>query len=247
MSEYNVAFVTGASSGLGAGLVARLAARGTTVYAAARREEKLAALVDAHGDKVIPVVLDVTDTDATVAAVREADDASGGLDLVVANAGVGGAKRAQKLTWEDWVEPCLKVNVMGAFATLTAVLPQMVERDRGHLVGMSSIAALRGFPASGAYSASKAGLSIFLETLRVDLEGTGVHVTTLQPGYIKTPLTEDNRRKMPFLMEYDAGVDTLMKAIDNKAREVTFPLPMATAAKASRWLPSALYDRLAGK
>lgn len=244
--DYRNALVTGASSGLGESVVKRLAARGIRVYALARRADRLQALSrEAGPGEVVPLPVDVSDTDALVAAVREADAASGGLDLVVANAGVGGQKRATRLTWEEWVEPVLRVNVVGALATLTAVLPAMVERDRGHLVAVGSLAAARGFPGSGAYSASKAAVGVFMETLRLDLRKTGIRATLVDPGYVKTPLTEGNTRSMPFLMEREAAVDHIMKAIDREASVHAFPWPLAAATRLVRLLPNAVYDRLA--
>ncbi|RMG21237.1 MAG: SDR family NAD(P)-dependent oxidoreductase [Deltaproteobacteria bacterium] len=242
--DANTAIVTGASSGLGAGLARRLAERGVHVFALARRAEKLEALREEAGDTIEPVVADVRDTAALVETMREIDARCGGVDLVIANAGIGGMRRATKLTWEEWVAPVLEVNVLGAFATLTALLPRMVERDRGHLVGVSSIAAMRGLPGTGAYSASKAALSTFLETLRVDLKGTGLSVTTIEPGFVRTPLTEGNPRPMPFLMDLEPAVDAMVRAIERKEALCTFPWQLSTVGKVGRLVPRFVYERL---
>ena len=243
--DYRNALITGASSGLGAGLVRRLSARGTRVYAAARRKDRLEQLAAECGPgEVVPVVLDVADTAKVVETLRRIDGECGGLDLIVANAGIGGNKRATRLTWEKQVEPVLRINVLGAFATLTAVLPAMVERDRGHLVGIGSLAGARGLPGTAAYSASKAALATYLETLRVDLKRTGVKVTTIEPGFVKTELTEGNPRPMPFLMDLDAAVDDILHAIDRQRAVRGFPWPLVTAVKLARMLPRAVYDQV---
>ena len=243
--SYRNALVTGASSGIGLSLARRLAARGTEVVLAARREELLRTAVEeiaTAGGKARVLVLDVSDPDATAEAIRRVDDELGGLELVVANAGIASEKWAGKLTWEH-ARPTLAVNVMGAAATLTAVLPRMVERKRGHLVGISSLAGYRGLPRSAAYSASKAFLAVFLEALRVDLHGTGVAVTDVQPGFVKTAITESNKFKMPFLMELEDATERILAGIDRRASTVAFPWPLATAVRTSRLLPNGVWDR----
>lgn len=243
-TPHRTALVTGASSGLGEALCRRLAARGTKVFAAARTEAKLAALADAFPGLIEPVVLDVTDTDACVRTLRALDADGDGLELIIASAGLAGGPHAAEVTWEGDIEPVLRTNTMGALATLTAVLPEMVARDQGHLVGISSLAARAGLPAMAAYSASKAMVSTFLETLRVDLEGTGVTVTTIEPGHFVSPLVATREAPMAFLVTLDEAADEVMKAIDKKARVHAFPAPMAAASGFARLLPRAIYDRL---
>ncbi len=244
--SYRTALVTGATSGLGRGLALHYARRGTTVYATGRREERLQALAQEVGENLRPVVMDVTRTEETVEAIRRIDSECGGLDLVIANAGIGGQCPIGKLTWER-VKPVVDTNVAGALATLTAVLPRMVERNRGHLVGISSLASFRGLPGSAAYSASKAALAVFLESLRVDLKGTDVAVTTIHPGFVKTELTAKNRHPMPFLMELDDAVREMVHGIDGRKAVVTFPAPLAAAVRGAYHLPRPLYDLLAAR
>ncbi len=245
--EYRTALVTGASSGLGRGLSLWLARRGIKVYAAARRTEQLEACAAearaAGGAEVIPVTLDVARTEETLARIRQLDAECGGLDLVVANAGVGDSTPARKLDWET-VQRTLDVNVNGAAATLCAVLPQMVARGRGHLVGVSSLAAYRGLPGNAAYSASKAFLATFCESLRVDLQGTGVRVTSLHPGFVKSEMTAKNRDPMPFLLETEAGVEHMGRAILRGEAEYGFPWQMRQALRVVRVLPNAVFDRI---
>lgn len=240
------AVVTGASSGLGQALAARLAARGTHVVLAARRAsllEDLRASIERTGGKATVLELDVADTGAVVASLQRVDDELGGIDLVLANAGIGLNRDGKELAWEH-VEPVLRVNVLGAFATLTALLPRMVARGQGHLVGVSSLAQYRGLPTGAAYSASKAAVSTFLEGLRVDLHGTGVAVTDIRPGFVRTPILHESIRDQRYVMELEPAIDIVLAAIDEKQSVCAFPFPLAQVAAASRLLPNALYDRL---
>jgi short-subunit dehydrogenase len=246
---FRTALVTGASSGIGAALARRLAAVGAEVALVARREDRLVALRDelvAAGGRARIYPADVAVPEAAVAAVRRADDELGGLDLVVANAGVGRSRWAGKLAWED-LAPTLAVNVAGAAATLVAVLPRMVERRRGHLAGVSSLAGYRGMPRSAAYSASKAFLSTFLESLRVDLRGTGVAVTDIRPGFVRTPMTAENRFPMPFLVDAGPAARTIVAALARQAPVVAFPRAMAALTGSARLLPNGLWDRVAAR
>ena len=240
------ALVTGASSGIGRALALRLAKRGYDVAIAARRRpllEEVAAEVKAAGGRALVVEIDIADAEATVTAVERAWDELGALDLVIANAGFGGDVHATKLTWAD-VAPIMRVDALGAMATLTAALPRMVTRGRGHLVGVSSLAGYRGLPTSAAYSAAKAALSIFLESLRVDLGPSGIAVTDVRPGFIATNATRDATYPMPFLMQLEPAVDRILAGIDARDAVVAFPLPLVGLLSGSRLLPTAAYDRL---
>jgi short-subunit dehydrogenase len=242
--NYRTALVTGASSGLGRGLALWFARRGVKVYAAARRRENLEALANealAAGAHIEPVELDVAHVDNTLASLRELDASSGGLDLVIANAGVGIETNARRLKWEQ-VKQTIDVNVTGAAATLCAVLPQMVERKRGHVVGVASLAAYRGLGRNAAYSASKAYLSTFMESLRVDLRGSGVNVTCIYPGFVKSEMTAQNKFTMPFLLETEEAVELMGKAILRGETQYAFPWQMARLMGLVRTLPNALFD-----
>lgn len=246
---YRTALVTGASSGLGRGLALWLGRRGVRVHAAARRRshlEELAREAREVGAQVEPLELDVSQAQATHERVRALDEACGGLDLVVANAGVGWPTDARHFDWER-ARQVIDVNVLGAVATLSAVLPRMVERDRGHLVGVSSLASCRGLPRNAAYSASKAFLDTFLESLRVDLHGTRVRVTCLKPGFVKTEMTADIRHAMPFLMEPEEAVERMGRALLRAPAEYGFPWPMARAVELARWAPRWLFDAIASR
>ncbi|HVY46703.1 MAG TPA: SDR family NAD(P)-dependent oxidoreductase, partial [Minicystis sp.] len=205
--------------------------------------DEVAAGIRDKGGRALTIELDVADTTATVAAVERAWDELGGLDLVIANAGFGQDVHATKLTW-PMAEPVLRVNVLGTVATLTAALPRMVARGSGQLVAISSLAGYRGLPTSAAYSASKAAISTFLESLRVDLAGSGVGVTDVRPGFIATAATAGATYPMPMLMQLDEAVDRILAGVDARASVVAFPLPLVGLLASSRLLPSRAYDAL---
>lgn len=245
--SYRTALVTGASSGLGRGLALWLAKHGLRVFATGRRLpqlQELAAEAQAAGTTVEPVVMDVTDSDASQERIRGIDAECGGLDLVVANAGVGGVTNAKRMEWSH-VRTIIDTNVTGAAATLCAVLPRMVERRRGHVVGVSSLAGIRGLAGHAAYSASKSFLATFLESLRVDLRGTGVRVTCVYPGFVKSEMTAKNRFPMPFLMETDDAVALMGRGILQGDAEVSFPWQLAAPMRLVKVLPNPLFDAAA--
>jgi short-subunit dehydrogenase len=241
------ALITGASAGIGRALAERLAARGTTVALVARRAELLDELrssIESQGGRAISVPINASDPDKVVQAIERVVRELGGLDMVVANAGIGGSVHATQMTWQK-VAPVLQLNVMGAIATLCAALPGMVSRGRGHLVGVSSLAGIRGLPKTASYSASKAALSTFLESLRVDLEGSGVFVTDIRPGYVRTDLTAGRSHKMPMLMELQEALDIIVEGLDRGAPVVAFPKPLSSALQATRILTPSAYGKLA--
>jgi short-subunit dehydrogenase len=248
MADYKNALITGASSGLGRGLALALARRGVHVIAAARRRQELeivAAEITQAGGSAEVMLLDCADADATHAAVRALDERLS-LDLVVANAGWGHATPAKRIDWPT-VKKIFDVNVQGAVATLCGALPGMVARNRGHLVGVASLAGFRGLPKSAAYSASKSAVIAFLESLRVDLRSTAVDVTTICPGYVKTELTANRPYRMPFLMELDDGVEAMVRGIERRDAVCAFPLPLYSIVRALPLLPNTLYDFIAAR
>lgn len=246
--EIRTAFITGASSGIGAALAQIMARAGIQVALAARRAHELEALAeriaaDGGSARVHPV--DVGDPAAITAAVLQADDACGGLDVVVANAGVATQRWSGKIDWHDCAT-MLDVNVVGATATLVAPIARMVERGRGHLVGVSSLAAYRGLPKLAVYSASKAYLSALCESLRVDLASTGIAVTEVRPGYVRTAMNA-GAGKLPLELTAEAAAQEIFDAIVARKAVHAFPLAMAAAMRSVTSLPNALWDRIASK
>jgi NADP-dependent 3-hydroxy acid dehydrogenase YdfG len=243
MARFPSVFITGASSGLGRGLALHYARAGSTVHAAARRTAQLEALkAEAPPGSIVPVELDVSNIDALDAAIGRAEAASGGaLDLVIANAGIGGPTPASHIDFRD-VERMLHLNVTAACVTIARALPAMVGRGRGQVVAISSIAGYRGLPGHGAYCASKAALSTFMESVRVDLRGTGVRATTIAPGFVKTELTAKATNPMPFLMELDDAVRVMARAIDRGQPRLAYPWPSAWVLRAVSRLPGIAWE-----
>jgi len=244
MPRPKTVLITGASSGIGEALAIEYGARGAYVALVARREAELAVVAEkviARGGRALAIVCDVANDAAIFDAVKRADRELGGLDMVIANAGVGSSGHASTLKWEDTAR-LLDVNVKGAFATLSAAIPIFLAQQRGHLVGVSSLAGKRGLPASGAYSASKAALSVFLETLRVDLGAAGIAVTDVQPGFVSTPISKTQNQGRPFLWTSEKTARVIASRLERAP--VSFPWPLVLATSFMRYLPTWLYDRV---
>ena len=246
---YKTGLVTGASAGIGRALCLEMARAGVEVALVARREEELRLLADEiqrQGGRARVYPLDVTDAAATVETIARADDELDGLDLVVANAGVSRLKWSGKLTWED-CEPVVLVNVVGFAATVTAILPRFAQRRAGHIVGLSSLAQYRGLPRAAAYCGSKAFVSTFLQSLRVDLRHVGVDITDVRPGYVRTDLTAGAKAPMPMLLEVPVAASKIWGGIQKRQKVVEFPWPLAAALRTAQLVPNGLYEPAAGR
>ena len=243
-------FLTGASSGIGEGLALALAKKGAVLGLLSRREElltQLAAKCESAGGKSRIFPLDVVDPSALQTAVDNFVKEFGHIDVLIANAGMGGNDEATRSYEPAAVKRLIEVNLLGAVNAVHAVLPGMLSRGSGHLVAISSLAGFRGLPKSAAYSASKAGMTAFFESIRLDMINKGVDVTIIQPGFIRTPLTSARAHKMPFLMELDDAIPDFLRAIEQKKRFAAFPWQLATIVRAGRFMPGWLYDRFAGR
>jgi hypothetical protein len=242
-----LAFITGASSGIGQALAARYARAGWRLALVARRADALQAWAAAQGlgpDRVGIYPADVADTDAIVDAGRRCIANQGLPDVVVASAGISIGMDTAERADLDVMRELLAVNNVGLAATFHPFLAAMRARGSGTLVGVASVAAIRGLPGHGAYCASKAGVVAYCESLRVECRGSGVRVVTLVPGYVATPLTAGNRYSMPFLMAPEAFAERAFDAIAAGRSYRVIPWPMGVVAKALRLLPNAWYDRL---
>jgi short-subunit dehydrogenase len=243
-------FLTGASSGIGEGLAIALAKRGAVLALVARRLEMLDDLAnrceEAGGTaRVFPA--DVVDAAAIASAVKEFRDEFGHIDILIANAGIGGNDDKTRTYDPESVKKVMDINLLGAVNAVHAVVPSMIERGSGQLVAISSLAGFRGLPKSAAYSASKAGMTAFFESVRLDLAHNGIAVTIIQPGFIRTPLTSGRANKMPFLMELEDAIPHFIKAIEKRKRFAAFPWQLATLVRAGKFMPAWLYDRIAGR
>jgi short-subunit dehydrogenase len=241
-----VVMITGASSGIGRGLALAIARRGAKLGLVARRVEAIDEVVreiEAAGGTAVALPADVQDVDSISAAAAKLRASIGSIDVLIANAGIGPTRDAANFSAAE-VSDVININVIGASNSVAAVIPQMVERGSGHLVAISSLAAYRGVPKSAAYCASKAAVSAFFESLRLDLEPRGLDVTIIHPGFIKTPLTNGRDAKMPFLMELDDAVGKMVRAIEKRRKRYSFPWQLATIVRAGMIMPIWMYDRI---
>jgi|SRR5437762_4579873 len=198
----------------------------------------------ATSPQAILLPADVRDAKAMRAAANRLRQEFGHIDVMIANAGMGATTEATELEPEE-VAKLLSVNVLGAVNSVAAVLPEMVKRGSGQLVAISSLSAYRGLRKSAAYCASKASLSAFFESVRIDLIGTGVDVTIIHPGFIETPLTAGRRAQMPFLMEVEYAVKKIIRAIERRKKSYAFPWQLATIVRAGMIMPNFMYDWIA--
>lgn len=240
-------FITGASSGIGQALATRYAAAGWRLALVARRTAEMQAWVTALGlgpERAAVYGADVAVVDSIVGAGRACIAAQGLPDVVMACAGISVGMDTTERADLEVLREVLSLNNVGLAATFHPFLAGMRARGSGTLVGVASVAAIRGLPGHGAYSASKAAVVAYCESLRVECRGSGVCVVTLLPGYVATPLTAKNPYSMPFLMAPDAFAERAFRAIQAGRSYCVIPWQMGWVAKFLRLLPNALYDRL---
>jgi short-subunit dehydrogenase len=240
--------ITGASSGIGRGLAVGAARRGARVGLIARRAavlDEVIGEIETNGGKALAVPADVQDAEGLRTAAGKLANELGPIETLIANAGIATTTHATKLASSE-IANVIQINVLGAANSVAAVLPEMISRGSGHLVAISSLAAYRGLPKSAAYCASKAALSSLFESLRIDLMSSGVAVTTIHPGFIKTSLTA-GRGRMPYLMELDYAVEKILSAIERGKRSYAFPWQLATIVRAGLVMPAAIYDWIAAR
>lgn len=240
-----VAVVTGAASGMGRALSRELGRAGVRLGLLDRDAEGLATLqqeLQAAGVRSATAVADVREREAVRAAIEHLSEQLGPVELLVACAGITGATLVDDLAVEE-TERILRVNVLGVAYAIEAVLPGMLERRRGHLVALASLAGCRGMPFSAAYSASKAALATYLESLRPALRKRGVRVTTVLPGFVRTPLMERAPVRPPLpMMDPDEAARHIMKAIRRRCRVYAFPWSTRVVVGLLGWLPPGLFD-----
>ena len=241
-------FLTGASSGIGRALAVELARRGYRLAISARREERLITLKEeiasfAPDLQVVARRLDVTDTGAVFEAFAAAAAELGGIDIAIANAGVASRSEAGSGEFEH-AKRTIEVNVIGAMATVDAAVRHFRERGRGHVVGICSVAGMRGLPRSAPYSASKAALAVYLEAVRAELLGSGIDVSVIHPGFIATEINEDLPRR-PFVIGAARGARIIANQIERRVRVTTAPvIPWGVLSRVLKLLPVRLLARL---
>jgi short-subunit dehydrogenase len=237
-------FITGASSGIGAALAAHYGRRGATLGLLSRRESALREVGAASGAPFEAYACDVRDLAAVRAAGEHFMAARGVPDLVIADAGVSHGTLTEDAEDVRTFAEIMEVNVMGMVHAFHPFVAPMRSRGTGSLVGIASVAGYRGLPGVGAYSASKAAAINYLESLRVELHGTGVQVTTICPGYVASPMTERNPYPMPFLIGAEDAAKRIARAIDARRSYAVIPWPMAIVARVMAHLPNTVFDRL---
>jgi short-subunit dehydrogenase len=242
-------FITGASSGIGAAMAQRYAEQGAMLGLVARREDMLMQLAASlpHPEKHRIYPLDVTDHTALAAAAADFLAEADGIDVVIANAGISQGTLTEYAEDLPVFERVVAINVTATVATFSPFIAAMKEQAAAgnrdcRLVGIGSVAGIRGLPGAGAYSASKAAVISYCESLRVELKPRGIKVVTIAPGYIDTPMTRINTYPMPFLMPAHTFAAKAVTAIDRGTSYAVIPWQMGIVAKMLRILPNWLYD-----
>jgi len=237
-------FITGATSGIGLALARACAARGDRLALLGRDRRRLAELQQALPAGTLGLIADVGDLAAMRTAGEQVLAELGTPDIVIASAGVSVGTLAGLADDLAAMERVLRTNVLGMAASFQPFVEPMRARGNGTLAGIASVAGIRGLPGAGAYSSSKAAAIALLESMRVELRGSGVGVVTLAPGYIDTPMTRVNSYPMPFLMDADRAAVHMLRVIERQRRFAVVPWQMGVVARALQLMPAPLFDRL---
>ena len=245
MEDVKTIWLTGATSGIGRAMAARFVREGKQVALTSRSVDALDALAAEliASDQALVFPTDVSDDAAVTATYAAVKNAMGVPDMVIANAGTHINMPAGEITMAG-CRSLIEINLLGGLATLLAPLPDMLERGSGHLVGVGSLSSYRGLPLAAAYGASKAGLNNFLQSLRFDVETHGLKVTAVNPGFVKTPLTDRNTYPMPFIISAEKATDYIWDGLEKGKMEIHFPPAFSWTCKLLRILPYGLYHAL---
>jgi len=231
-----VVWITGGSSGIGAALAGELSGRGARVAITARRSEKLAEVATRAPGRVLARPGDVREREAMIDVARRVESELGPVDLAVLNAGTW--EQLDVANWDSTpIREHVETNLLGIVNCLDAVLPRMIARRSGTLLGVASVAGYRGYTRAEAYSTTKAAAINLLESLRIDLDRLGVNVQVVNPGFVRTELTERNDFPMPFMIEADDAARRIADAIEKEKAEALFPLPYRIGMKLVRFAP----------
>jgi short-subunit dehydrogenase len=242
-------WLTGAGTGIGRAVALELAARGAICCLTARSEASLQSLrgeIESRGGKALVFTGDVTDANRMKAIAAEIEIQLGGVDILIANAGTHLFTKPEQFDSCEYLM-LMDLNYGGMLRCIEAVLPSMLKRGSGHLVGVASLAGFRGVPRAAAYGASKAAMINFLESLRFHLAPRNINVTIVNPGFVKTPLTDKNDFHMPFIVEPERAAKIICSGIARARDEISFPVPFNWAIKLMRILPYPIYKRIMDK
>ena len=242
-----IVWITGASSGIGRAVALEMARDGWRVVGSARRQEELDELAaEGPSGRITGVAVDVTDLEATKAAVARIESEIGPIACAVLAAGTHIPTSAEDFKPEDF-RKLVDVNVMGVVNATAAILPGFKTRRAGHLVVVASVAGYGGLPTAAGYGATKAALINFTESMKFDLDAFGVKTQLVCPGFVKTPLTDKNPFPMPFLMEVEDAAKAMVSGMKGSGFEITFPKRFTTLVKIVSGLPYRLYFALVRK
>ncbi|WP_409525824.1 SDR family NAD(P)-dependent oxidoreductase [Nitrincola sp. MINF-07-Sa-05] len=243
--QWKLVWITGGGTGIGRSTALSLSESGARVIISGRTENALKAVADEsvaqhHSGSVIPLVLDMTDQVAVGQAVELIEAEYGKLDLALLCAGNHQSMPVDRFSATTCRE-LMEVNYFGVMNALDALLPRMLARDSGVLGVVASVAGYRGLPTAAAYGGSKAALINACEALATELRGTGVHLSLINPGFVRTPLTDKNSFPMPFLIEADDAASAILKGLQRKRFEIAFPWTFVLQLKIMRLLPYFIY------
>jgi short-subunit dehydrogenase len=242
-------WLTGASSGIGEALAHELARRGARVALTARRGElleRLAADIKSRGGKAECFAGDVLDLDQMKTLVAEIESRMGPIDVAIPNAGTHIFTVPEEFNSREYIS-LMNLNFGGTLHCVEAVLPGMLRRGRGALAPVASLAGYRGLPRAAAYGASKSAMIHFFESIRFHLVRKGIVISIVNPGFVKTPLTDRNDFKMPFLVDAPRAARIICDGIERGKREIAFPFPFNLVLKMARMLPAPLYEALVNR
>lgn len=241
--------VTGASSGLGLALSRLLAEENVNLALLARRDDVLrrtAAELQHSGSAVLPIKCDVSKREEIQAAYREVRSRFGGVDIAILNAGVSG-RGGMNLFDVGAARTMFDVNVFGVVDFLGELLPDFKKRGSGTIVGVSSLSDSRAVPRNGFYCASKSAVSLILDALRIELKPRGIKVVTVKPGFVKTPMTDGNDFKMPFIVSAEKAAAVIVKGLKKEKTYIRFPFLMRVSAWVLKLMPNFLYEIFAAR
>lgn len=248
MSELKnkIVWITGASTGIGKSLAVLAAQKGAKVAITARSKDTLIAVVNqitAAGNTAFAFEGDVTSIAQMKDVSKQIEQKFGPIDILVSNAGTYAPTDPASFSSETY-QDIMRLNYGGLLTCIEAVLPSMLLRSNGYIVGVASLVGYRGLPRACSYGASKAAVINFLESLRFDVEPYGISVSVVNPGFVKTPLTDKNDFEMPFLIDSDEAAKAIVKGLENKDFEIHFPKSLSYIFKLLRILPYSLYHTL---
>lgn len=246
--RWPLVWITGAGTGIGRATALRLAEEGSDVVISGRRHEVLQQVADdaraaGYMGRILPLVMDVTQPDANQQALDRIETQWRLPDLVIFNAGNHKPMPLDELS-VDTCRSLMDINFLAVMAGLEAVLPRMRARGRGQVACVASLASYRGLPTAAAYGASKAALINACEALAVELQGSGVRLQVVNPGFVRTPLTDQNPFEMPQLISPEEAAYQLVKGLGSRRFEIRFPSAFARTLALLRMLPYGLYFRL---